>query len=148
MLSQLPSPAGLKLNIQGHIFWYYGFLGLPVSLIGWFLASSIYSFLATLFWGKTNARGMMCALGFSILPTVFSAPLNIIGNGLGWGVLMVIANLFILAWVVVLQVIALRESLDIETGQAVALWITPPAVIFVIMIMALIGLAGMFSTII
>ncbi|MGE5405316.1 MAG: Yip1 family protein [Candidatus Saccharibacteria bacterium] len=146
MLSQM---FGERIKTSS-LVWLFGLVSLPVSLLIWIVMSAVYSFLGSLIYRKNNVKGIMCTLGLSLLPGILSPPLKYIATAYNAGFsIMLILVLFLAVWTSGLQVIALRESLKINTGQAFVLWIIPLAVVFAIIILAFIGiLAGMVASLI
>jgi hypothetical protein len=135
-------PSNIHLN---NLSWLYGLVGLPLSLGGWFVMSALYSLLGNLYYGRNNVRGIMNVLGFSLLPGLLLAPLQVAANSLNWPALSVVVTLGGLGWICGLQIIGLRESLAIGGDQAFALWITPMAAVFVIIMVWIMSFAGLIG---
>ncbi|MGE5397565.1 MAG: YIP1 family protein [Chitinophagales bacterium] len=144
-ISQNPALSELNINLSGS-YWFYPLIGLPLYLVGWFIISSLYGLLGSLYCNRTNPRALMNMLAFSLLPGIFSVPLQLGLQAFGWQAGSIVVSLVFWIWVMVLQIIGLKEILDVETGQAVAIWITPLAVGFVIMVLGIISLSASIAS--
>ncbi|MGE5416779.1 MAG: Yip1 family protein [Acidobacteriota bacterium] len=128
--------------------WLYGSIGLPLSLLIWVVMSAVYSMIGNILFGKNNVKGLMCTLGLSLLPGILTPALTYIAAAFNVAWALIPVAVLIMIWTSGLQVIALRESLRIKTGPAFVLWIIPLAVVFAIIILALVGIAGMTASLI
>ncbi len=87
--------------------------GLFSAFVGWAIAAALAYFVGTRFFGGTADWGeLLRTLGFAQAPRV----LSVVGviPGLGWVVLTVVS-----IWVLVTQVVAIRQALDVDTGKAI-----------------------------
>lgn len=101
-------------------------LVLPLAWGFWFTMVSIYHALAGLLKGRGSIAGIFAAFGFTSLPLLVGALVNFLESSLQLG--GQVAGLFgvlIFIWIVVLQVIALRENYLVSTGRAVFIWFLP-----------------------
>lgn len=144
-LPQIKNLAALHLNTSGGFYWFYGLIGLPVCLLAWFVMSSIYSMLGNMICGRYNPQGILGALAFAMLPGLLSPPLEMIGRSFGWNAFQMLVWVGVPVWIAVLQVIGLREALEVDSGQALAVWVMPIAVVFVLVLFFAISMVGMFS---
>ena len=87
--------------------------GLVSAFLGWGIAAGLAYFVGTRFFGGTADWGeLLRTLGFAQAPRV----LNVLGfiPGLGWIVMAAVT-----LWVLVTQVVAIRQALDVDTGKAI-----------------------------
>lgn len=143
-LPQIQELTSLSINASNS-YWFYGLIGLPVAILSWFIMSSIYAMLGSLICNRQNPEGIMSALAFSTLPALLSPPLQLIGRSFAWSAFPLFVGTGIMIWIVVLQVIGLREALEVDSGQAMAVWFVPLAVVFVVIIFFFLGMVGIFS---
>lgn len=115
-------------------------------IIGWLLKSGIYQLLAELVGGKGRTLGVMAILGCSVLPTIFSIPIQLLGDATQLEGLLWTLNLPILLWAyVILPVIGLQEAHQISTARAVAVVLSPIVIMFGLIIVGVILMAMFFA---
>ncbi|GAW93779.1 Yip1 family protein [Calderihabitans maritimus] len=121
------------------LFW------IPVAVIGslviWFIMAGVLHLIAEFSGGIGSGIGLFAALGFTTVPNVLLTVVDFILR-----LLQIPADFFIrmagFVWIVVLQVLALRESHQFSTGKAILVFITPLVVmigIFMALGVAFIG---------
>lgn len=101
----------------------YLLIGLIISIAAMMAAAAIYSFLSDLIYHKNNVKGIISSLSFAFVPAALGPPLEyavILIKGLDINIALIT---FI--WVIVLQIVAIRESFLVETGQAVLMFLLP-----------------------
>jgi hypothetical protein len=101
-------------------------LTLVIGTLSWIACGAIVHLISKLFKGTGTVAGTVAALGFSSAPYLLSVPISalallldqatasIVGSAAGF-----VAGL----WVLALDVVAVRESQQIETGQAIAAYL-------------------------
>jgi hypothetical protein len=107
--------SGLAQIIQGHpgaaVLGFIG--GLVLAFVGWIAWSYITFWVGTsIFKGTATPGEMLRTIGFAQTPGVFNILVFI--PIVGW-----IISLVLFVWMIVAGVIAIRQALDITTGQAV-----------------------------
>lgn len=122
----LPIPAGFT--------WIGAVIGVVISVIMLFVMAGIYSLLGEIIYQNANASGLLTSLSFSSIPGILGPPLQYIAILLGLAPLSNLISFVIAMWLIVLQIIAIRESLELTTSQALVLFIIP-----IITIVILIG---------
>ncbi|HWP98383.1 MAG TPA: YIP1 family protein [Syntrophomonadaceae bacterium] len=132
------------LDLVGKMGWVFGGVGLVFSIMMLFVMTGVSSLLSELIFHKNNARALLCCLSFSVLPGILGPPLYyalaLLGHqGAGW-----FCSFLVGVWVLVLQVLSLREALDLDTGQAILLYILPIMVMIVLGGLAFLGLMVTF----
>ncbi len=116
------------------------YIPFPVLVIGGFVfaAASIFistvilNLLAKLFGGSGGYWNLFCAYGFADFPMIISVPATLVAAYLGivGSILGGIVTLGLSIWIIVLQVIAVRESHGLSTGASIGVY----AIYFVILI--------------
>jgi hypothetical protein len=114
---------------------------LPIfSFIGLFFIGGIYHLLAKAFKGDGSYKGIISALGFAGFPSIVSTPFSLlyfIGGPIG-KIVAVATTLSISfavgIWVLILNILAIRENYRLSTGKAVAVCLIPVAVVVVLVI--------------
>jgi hypothetical protein len=120
-----PSAAGLIVS------------GLIQPFISWVVYAYVTYFVGTnLFKGNATPGELLRAMGFAQSPGVLSILVFI-------PVLGVIVAIVLFFWILVAAIIAIRQALDISTGQAVVVGIIDLVVVIIIsLILGAIGLGG------
>jgi hypothetical protein len=116
-------------------------VALVASTLSWFINGAIYYGFSKLFKGVGTLVGMLASLGFATAPSLLSIPLTalalLFGQATGslvGGVAGFVAGI----WILVLDVLAIRESQQLDTGQALAvLLITILALLALVFIIVL-----------
>ncbi|HBQ27272.1 MAG TPA: hypothetical protein DD791_12825 [Syntrophomonas sp.] len=110
---------------DGNLIWVFAGMGIILSFFILALTAGLFSLLSEIFYQRGNASGLLVCLSFSVIPGVLGPPLQYGATLLGVSWLGVIFSLLAVIWVVVLQVLSLREALELQTGQAILLFILP-----------------------
>ncbi len=111
------------------------------SILSWFIAGAIYYGFSRLFKGQGSLPGMLASLGFAETPSLVSAPLTALALlfGPAWIFVSYVPGFVAWVWILVLDILAIRESQRLDTGQAIAvLLITVAAMFGLIMIIVII----------
>ena len=119
----------------------FSIMGAVMSVLGIFFLSSFVSLLSEIFWGKANAGGVLTVTCFASLPSVLAAPLAYASTIIGFEWIGIILSLLIAIWVFILQLLGIREALEISTGRAVLLFFMPLITIVLIFICIVVLLA-------
>ena len=138
MFSEALRVAAPMLAILGTLFYF----------VKWFFYSALLHLLADFYGGKGEARTVFVVYGLAGLPSVFLIPLDVLTT-LALPTLATLANtlggLVVLIWGFILLTIGLRESHLLSTGRAVAVILTPVAVVFILIILSLVGFMSAMS---
>lgn len=134
--------------LSGQQFWLLGLIGLVFAVMAWVLSAALFSLLAELLYGKSNGKGVLASLGFAVFPGVLGPALYYAAGRLDIVWLGFILYAVSILWVFCLQIIAVRESFSLGTGQAVLVYLLP-VVLCIIAAALVIGLSismlGTFS---
>lgn len=110
---------------DGNLIWVFAGMGIILSFFILALTAGLFSLLSEIFYQRGNASGLLVCLSFAVIPGVLGPPLQYGATLLGVSWLGVVLSLLAIIWVIVLQVLSLREALEIQTGQAILLFILP-----------------------
>lgn len=110
---------------DGNFIWIFAGLGVILSFFILALIAGLLSLLSEIFYQRGNASGLLVCLSFAVIPGVLGPPLQYGATLLGVSWLGIIFSLMAVIWVLVLQVLSLREALELQTGQAILLFILP-----------------------
>jgi len=105
-------------------------------ILSWFIAGAIYYGFSRLFKGQGSLPGMLASLGFAEIPSLVSAPLTALALLLGpaWIFVSYVPGFVAGIWILVLDVLAIRESQHLDTGQAIGVLLITVAALFVLII--------------
>ncbi len=106
-------------------------LAVMSSLIIWVMVTGVLQVLAELLGGK--GTGLLAVTGFAELPFVFSPVVAILGQAAGAG-LEVALTLALALWVMVLYIVALRETHELSTARAVGTLALAAGALFVLVV--------------
>ncbi|MGI6488375.1 MAG: YIP1 family protein [Syntrophomonadaceae bacterium] len=141
--SALPFPA--LTQAASNLMWLYGLMYVLFSLALWFVISAVYTVLGELLFGVANGRGILTCMALAGVPAAFGPAFYLLGEVLSLQSLSWLLMLGVSLWTLVLKILALRETLDIDTARAVVIWILPylaaalPVILGVIVVIASIG---------
>ena len=107
------------------LLWIYLVTGALFSIVVLFLLTGLFSLLSDLFYGHSNSSGLLACLCFASVPGVLGPPLQYSALLTGASYIGTISSVIISVWVLVLQIMALKEALALRTGQAINLFIMP-----------------------
>jgi len=116
-------------------------LSVVVGFIGWVVIAGIFHVVAKILGGKGAFTEMLVLMGFAMLPNIFQAPIGLIAifSGGLTGALIAIGLGGILAiWVLILDVLAIREAHKFSTGRAIATLVLPFVVLMVLVFILII----------
>lgn len=93
---------------------------------------------------RGNASGLLTCLALAIIP-------GLVGSTLQYALVLLdlalwggVVSLVTFVWVIVLQVLSLRESLALTTGQAVLIYILPAASFLLVALILVFAMAASF----
>jgi hypothetical protein len=122
----------LLAMVPANAFWMINLFGVALSFFLLMVISGLLSLISEIIYGKFNAGGILVALCYASIPGILGPPLRYASSlaGIQWlGV--VLAGLSMI-WVLVLQVIGVRESLRVTTGQAILIMLLPLVVLVIL----------------
>lgn len=137
---------GIPTAVTANLVWLYGLAYLSFSILAWFLMAAIYSLLAELFFRVSNGTGVLTCLALAGLPGAFGPGFQLLGKALSLEIITQPLAWGVSVWTVLLQILALRESLRIETTQALAIWVIPFLTIVLIVFLIVLMAGFLFST--
>jgi len=112
--------------------------------ISWVFFAGICHIVAKLLGGKGTFTEMLVLMGFASLPNIFQAPIGLIvmlSGGLTGAFIAIVLGSFLANWVLILDVLAIREAQKFSTGRAIATLVLPIVVLAVLVfILIFIGL--------
>jgi len=121
--------------------------GLVGPFIFWYLQSAVFYVTGILLGGRGEVVPLMAALAVASMPQVFTAPATLLGAAVHQS-LGVWLSFAIGIWVIVLDILAVREALHFSTGRAVATFFLPVVVFVVLVIGAVVAFVLAFLPII
>lgn len=123
------------LALPFQLGWFINIVAGMLSFIMLFVIAAVFSLLGEIIYGKSNAVGLLVCFAFVSIPGVLGPALQYVSSLAGIEWLAVILSLTVGIWVLVLQVLALREALGINTGQAIIIFLLPLAVVIGLIIL-------------
>jgi len=103
------------------------FIWVILFLVIIFVEGGIFHLVALLLRGRGSYLGMICGLCFAHFPFVFFAPLTLLRALLGstGNILYPFVSLIFFFWILILEIIAIRQNYYLSTGRAVAAFFIP-----------------------
>jgi len=118
-------------------FWILGWMGIFFSFLVLFFLAGLYSLLSEIIFKKGNAVGILACFGFAAFP-------GVIGSACQYGALLLdfttvgfLCSFLAILWMIALQILALREALDIQSGQAILLFLSPGFLLLIFLLLVL-----------
>lgn len=148
MLSNGLMTQAINMHSQSAFAWpksWLGWLGGLKLTFSWFfimVMAGFISLLAEWFCKRGNGLGLLIAFCFSLLPFVFGTPVHYALVLIGFPNLGAFFSLMAFIWVMVLQIIAIKAVLELETGPALSLYFSP--VIFLLVVSVIVLSLGLF----
>ena len=93
-------------------------IGLPFLSIFWFLLASCYHSIAGLFKREGTIQGLLSGFGFASLPLLVNTLIEFLRH-------VTLLSFGVTVWLIVLQIIVLRENYKISTSKAVLIYLLP-----------------------
>lgn len=103
--------------------------------IGWIVIAGILHVVAKILGGKGAFAEMLVLMGFAMLPNIFQAPIGlvvILSGGLAGAFIAMGLGSILAIWILILDVLAIREAHKFSTGRAIATLVLPFAVLIVL----------------
>ncbi len=106
-------------------------------LLGWVVLGAVFFLFAKLFKGHGSMSGMLAGLGYASCPYFLGVPLAALTSlaGNAGSIISGIISFAAAIWVLVLSIIAIRESQQIGTGAAVAVYFIPVVVLGIVFLL-------------
>ncbi len=101
----------------------------------WVVIAGILHVVAKILGGKGAFTEMLVLLGFATLPNIFQAPIGLIAilsGGLTGAFIAIGLGGILAIWVLILDVLAIREAHKFSTGRAIATLVLPFVVLIVL----------------
>jgi hypothetical protein len=118
-------------------FLTFGLLGaLILVVIAWMFMTALFHFVASWRESKAAARELFILLGWSFLPLTLLPAAAILSKAFGGAgyTIYIIFYLFVLGWLIRLQVLSIRELYTISGEKALLIYITPAIILSVLMV--------------
>ena len=110
-------------------------LSVVVGFIGWVVIAGIFHVVAKILGGKGAFTEMLVLMGFAMLPNIFQAPIGLIAilsGGLAGALIAIGLGGILAIWVLILDILAIREAHKFSTGRAIATLVLPFVVLMVL----------------
>ena len=110
-------------------------MSVVVGFIGWVVIAGILHVVAKILGGKGAFTEMLVLMGFAMLPNIFQAPIGLIAifsGGLAGALIAIGLGGILAIWVLILDVLAIREAHKFSTGRAIATLVLPFVVLMVL----------------
>lgn len=113
-------------------------IGLVGPFVLWYLQTAVFYLTGVLLGGRGEVMPLLAALAVASMPQVFTAPAALLGTAVheAWGVILSFA---VGIWTIILDALAVRESLHFSTGRAVATLLLPLAVFIVLLVVIVVA---------
>lgn len=118
-------------------------LSVVIGFIGWVVIAGILHVVAKILGGKGVFTEMLVLMGFAALPNVFQAPIGlvvILYGGLTGAFIALGLSGILAIWILILNVLAIREAHKFSTGRAIATLVLPFVVLIVLVFILMIGI--------
>src|SRR5690606_19838765 len=96
------------------------------------VATLVFHYVARMFGGSGTHRALLSTMGFAAFPGVFQAPAYLVSKAVGVLSVAVVGQVVFAIWMIVLNVLAIRETEQLSTGRSVGVFILGIAVAFVV----------------
>ena len=116
-------------------------LSVVVGFILWVVITGILHVVAKILGGKGAFTEMLVLMGFAMLPNIFQAPIGLIAifsGGLAGAFIAIGLGGILAIWVLILDVLAIREAHKFSTGRAIATLVLPFVVLMVLVFVLII----------
>jgi len=156
LLNALSSSANLQTEevLDQFMFTTGLTISTPLMIVGTLVIAILYLFISTgiihplarLFKGTGGYGGMLSAFAFASFPQIIAAPVNVLTGfiGMAGSILGGLITFGLSVWVLVLQVIAVRESHQLTTGMSILVYLIYFLIVVVIPLALIIGLVAYF----
>lgn len=126
------------VEVFREFLWLWQVLAAIFSFFMLFVMAGLFSLLSELFYKTTNASGLLVCLGFASLPGLLGPALYYGATLMDRQWLGVLFSMLAGIWTLILQVISLREALEISTGRAVVLFLLPGLLLFLSLLLIIV----------
>ncbi len=121
---------------------------LVYTILVWFIGGAIFYGFSRMFKGLGTLPGMLAGLAFAETPFLLSVPFSALALLLGGVIGPLLGGMASLAsavWILVLKVLAIRESQQLSTGQAIGVILITVAayIVLIVLIGVVIGLIAL-----
>ena len=116
-------------------------LSVVFGFILWVVITGILHVVAKILGGKGAFTEMLVLMGFAMLPNIFQAPIGLIAilsGGLAGAFIAMGLGGILAIWVLILDVLAIREAHKFSTGRAIATLVLPFVVLMVLVFILII----------
>ena len=116
-------------------------MSVVVGFILWVVIAGIFHVVAKILGGKGAFTEMLVLMGFAMLPNIFQAPIGLIAifsGGLAGALIAIGLGGILAIWVLILDVLAIREAHKFSTGRAIATLVLPFVVLMVLVFVLII----------
>jgi hypothetical protein len=116
-------------------------MSVVVGFILWVVITGILHVIAKILGGKGAFTEMLVLMGFAMLPNIFQAPIGLIAlfyGGLTGAFIAIGLGGILAIWVLILNVLAIREAHKFSTGRAIATLVLPFVVLMVLVFVLII----------
>ena len=134
-------PAGLGLEEMMFSPTASMTLSVVGGFISWVVIAGILHLVAKVLGGKGAFTEMLVLMGFATLPNIFQAPIGLIAilsGGLAGAFIALSLGSVLGIWVLILDVLAIREAHKFSTGRAIATLVLPFVVLMVLVFIILV----------
>jgi len=118
-------------------------LSVVIGFIGWVVVAGVLHVVAKILGGKGVFTEMLVLMGFATLPNVFQAPIGLVAvlsGGLTGAFISLGLSGILAIWILILDVLAIREAHKFSTGRAIATLVLPFVVLIVLVFILMIGI--------
>lgn len=123
----------LSFNFSFHLLF---------SLLAWFISVILFHFFAEIWGGWGKAKNLYILWGYSFLPYIFLAPLNLISMSLPNHKIVIFVGILILGiWSLILKLYSLQQVYTLSWRKTIFTFLSPFLIIFVLEILGLIFLS-------
>ena len=116
-------------------------MSVVLGFILWVVITGILHVVAKILGGKGAFTEMLVLMGFAMLPNIFQAPIGLIAlfyGGLTGAFIAIGLGGILAIWVLILDVLAIREAHKFSTGRAIATLVLPFVVLMVLVFVLII----------
>jgi len=115
--------------------------GFFFTVVALFVFTLVLHLFGRLFGGSGGYWNIFSAYTFASFPSIIGVPVSLFAAFLGWAGMLLnsLAGFGISIWVIVLQVIALRESHGLTTGMSILAYIISVVLLFIIPIVIIVA---------
>ncbi|MDD3022895.1 MAG: Yip1 family protein [Syntrophomonadaceae bacterium] len=132
-------------NLSPGFVWAAGGIGVIASMVMLFFMAGFLSLISEIIYGHANGKGLLVCLSFAFLPSVLGAPLQYAALLTEMKAAATALPLLAMIWVMILQVIALREALSLRNSQAILLFLLPLLILLALCIVTVLLVVTVFS---